>query len=175
MTAVEDALKAYNGKRTDTLAEIRAAFSNGQGVLSDLISLVSHEEAPIADGATWLIKDCLEDGIRLTKSQTQDLAGQLCGISSWQAQLHICQAVRHFEMPPHLADSSADWLTGLLKSDRPFLRAWSMDALQHLALRNTTLTGRADAALAAAEQDSSASVRARARGWRKHAKRQSAK
>lgn len=171
MGTLDEALKNYDGKTTTILSDIRAAFGSRQTFLSDLVLLVVHEDARISEGATWLIKALLDDGVRLTPRQTEDLIGHLDAISSWQAQLHICQSVRHLETSAHLTDACADWLTLFLRSDRAFLRAWSMDALQHLALRSAKLAGRAEATLDAAEQDPAASVRARARGWRKRTKR----
>ena len=166
MKTLEKALARYDGKATDALAEIRAAFGDRRTFLSELISLATHEEATVADGATWLIKAQLDDGARLTSAETEALLGHLSAITSWQAQLHICQSVRHFDVPAHLANSCADWFEALLTIDRPFLRAWSMDALQQLARRDAELTERAETALAAAEQDPAASVRARARQWK---------
>ena len=171
MNTLEAALKSYDGKAASILSEIRAKFGGQSAFLPELVRLAAHEDAHVSDGATWLIKDLLEDGVRLTPSQTEDLIGHLDAMSSWQAQLHICQSVRYLEASAPLADVCADWLTPLLRSDRPFLRAWSMDALQHLALRSATLAGRAEAALNAAEQDPAASVRARARRWRPPKKR----
>ena len=171
MKTLEEALGRYDGKATELLTEIRAAFGARQTFLSELVSLASHEEAPISDGATWLIKALLDDGARLTGSETEALLGRLNTITSWQAQLHICQSIRHLAIPTPLASNCADWFEALLKSNRPFLRAWSMDALQELALRNAMLAGRAAAALQAAEQDPAASVRARARRWRERVTR----
>lgn len=170
MKTLEQALARYDGKATDALAEIRAAFGDQRTFLSELVSLTAHEDALIADGASWLIKAQLDDGARLTSSETEALLSHLDAITSWQAQLHICQSVRHLEVPKHLTKTCADWLAALLISERPFLRAWSMDALQELAQRDAELAARAATTLAAAEQDSAASVRARARRWRRRAK-----
>ena len=169
MSGLEEALKSFDGKATTILSEIRVAFDGRETFLSDLVLLSGHADARVSEGATWLMKDLLEDGICPTPSQTEDLIGRLAGISSWQAQLHICQSIRHIETPAHLAGVCADWLMPLLQSNRPFLRAWSMDALQHLALQNAELAKRADTALSDAEKDPAASVRARARNWRKQA------
>ena len=166
MKTLEEALGRYDGKATEVLAEIRAAFSARQTFLSELVSLASHEKAAISDGATWLIKALLDDGGRLTDSEAEALLGRLDAITSWQAQLHICQSVRHLAVPKHLASNCADWFEALLKSKRPFLRAWSMDALQELASRDAMLGDRAKDVLRAAERDPAASVRARARRWK---------
>ena len=167
MKTLEQALARYDGKATDTLAEICTAFGDRRTFLSELVFLATHQEATVADGATWLIKVQLDDGARLTSAETEALLGHLSAITSWQAQLHICQSVRHFDVPAHLANNCADWFDALLTSDRPFLRAWSMDALQQLAQQNTELAERAAAALRDAEQDPAASVRARARKWKR--------
>ncbi len=167
MTTLEDALKRYDGKATSILSEARATFGERRTFLSELVRLSGHDEPNVSDGATWLIKASLEDGVRLSPSQIEELIGRLDAISSWPAQLHICQSAEHLEVSAHQANACADWLTPLLISDRPFLRAWSMNALQHLAKQNPTLAERAMAALSAAENDSAASVRARARKWRR--------
>lgn len=171
MKTLEQALRAFDGKATTILTETRAAFGDSETYLSDLIRLVAHDEPRIGDGATWLIKAHLDHGGRLTPRQTEDLIGHLGIAPSWQSQLHLCQLIRHLEVSALLADACADALMPLLQHDRPFLRAWSMDALQHVASRNPKLAARAAKALAAAESDPAASVRARARNRRKQGKR----
>ncbi len=167
MKRLRDALANFDGKAVSMLSEIRAELGGRKTFIAELVSLAGDDEGAVADGATWLIKNLLEEGKRLTPSQTETLIGRLDAITTWQAQLHVCQSVGHLDVPARRTGAFADWLTPLLHSDRPFLRAWSMDALQHLAARNTKLTERAAAALDAAERDPKASVRARARRWRK--------
>ena len=166
MKRLRDALTHFDGKAVSILSEIRAGFGSRKTFVSELVALAADGEAAVSDGATWLIKNLLEDGAQLTPSQTEDLIGRLDAITTWQAQLHVCQSAGHLDVPARQTGAFADWLTPLLQSDRPFLRAWSMDALQHLAARNAELVHRAEAALDAAEQDPAASVRARARRWR---------
>ncbi len=170
MTSLEEALGQFDGKETAVLLEIRVAFGDGAAFRDDLVRLAGQGQAPIASGATWLIKALLDDGVRLTPSQTEALVGDLDALRSWQAQLHVCQSVGRLELSVLQAGTCADWAASLVHSDRPFLRAWAMDALQHLASRSPHARSLAEAALAAAEQDPAASVRARARKWRKPAK-----
>ncbi|WP_421723142.1 hypothetical protein [Bauldia sp.] len=167
MSTIEEALARFDGKATTILSEIRAKFGGEPTFVSEVVRLASAKNPQISDGSTWLIKNCLEDGVRLTPSQTEDLVAHLDAVTSWQAQLHICQSLQYMEIPARLADLFAAWLTPLLRSDRPFLRAWSMDALQHLASRSPKLSRQAEDALETAGRDSSASVRARARRWRR--------
>ncbi len=171
MNALYEALKDFDGKAMTILSEARAALGGRRSFVSDLVRLAAHEEANVSVGATWLIKDHLENGGRLTPARTKTLVGRLDAISSWQAELHVCQSVQYLEPSPEQARACADWLTPLLRSERPFLRAWSMDALQHLAQRNNDLAARAEAALNEADDDPAASVRARARNLRKQSAR----
>ena len=165
MKALRDALGNFDGKAVSMLSEIRARHGGRKDFVSALVSLAADDDAPVSDGATWLIKNLLEDDVRLTASQTEALIDGLDAVTTWQAQLHICQSVQYLEVPSTLAGAFTDWLDPLLRSDRPFLRAWSMDALQQLASHNPTFSGRAAAALDAAREDPAASVRARARRW----------
>lgn len=165
MKRLRDALGNFDGKAVSMLSEIRAELGGRKTFVSELVALAADGEATVSDGATWLIKNLLDDGAQLTPSQTEELIDNLDAITTWQAQLHICQSVQNLDVPAQQTGAFADWLTPLLQSERPFLRAWSMDALQNLALQNPELVRHASAALEAARQDSAASVRARARRW----------
>ncbi len=167
MKALYEALRDFDGKAMTILSEARATLGGRPSFLSDLVRLAAHDEANVSAGATWLIKDHLETGGHLTRAQTKALIGGLDAMSFWQSQLHVCQSVQYLKPSAEEARACADWLTPLLQSERPFLRAWSMDALQHLALRNAGLAARAEAALNEADADPAASVRARARNLRK--------
>ena len=167
MKALREALGNFDGKAVSMLSEIRAEFGGRKAFVAELVDLAADDDPAVSDGATWLIKNQLEEGVRLTATQMKTLLDRLDAITTWQAQLHLCQSVRYLDVPARRSGALADWLEHLLHGDRPFLRAWSMDALQRLAARNAELKKRASAALDAAERDPKASVRARARRWRK--------
>ena len=120
MTTLRNALRSFDGKAVSILSEIRAELGGRETFVAELVSLAADYEGTVSDGATWLIKNLLDEGARLTPSQTEDLIGRLDAITTWQAQLHICQAVRHLDVPAQQAGAFADWLTPLLRSDRPF-------------------------------------------------------
>lgn len=167
MCTLEEALRQFDGKATTALSEIRAKSADEQVLLSKLIGLVGNTEATVSDAATWLIKDMLNDGNRLSIPLTTELVSRLAFVSSWQSQLHLCQSFRFFNLADKHTDVCVDWLRPLLTSDRPFVRAWAMDALQQLASLDPALADKATKALKAAEEDVAASVRARARHWRR--------
>lgn len=170
MSALFEALCEFDGKAVSILSEAQAQFGASASFLPELVDLASRQTEHIADGATWLIKNCLEKGERLTPETTAILFSNLNEVTTWQAQLHVCQSFAYLEIPSPAATNTAAWLDGLLQHKRPFLRAWSMDAYQHLAIQHPSLEARAEVALAEAERDQSASVKARARHARKRRK-----
>jgi GNAT superfamily N-acetyltransferase len=111
----------------------------------------------VSEAATWILKAELEAGARLDRAMTDGLIAGLDRLEAWQAKLHICQAVSHLDVPETARETLRSWLTPLLDAERPFLRAWALDALCHLP------GTRVDALLRHMAEDRSASVRARVR------------
>jgi len=167
MKVLLEELQAYDGKSTAILGETQARHGSGSSYAADLVDLAASAEAPdsanVSDGATWLLKAHLESGGMLSAATTRRLFETLDQITAWQAQLHFCQMMAHLNIPAYQAAAVAAWLSPLLQHKRPFLRAWSMNALQHVAAQYPAFAANAAAALTAAEGDSAASVRARAR------------
>ncbi|MEM8697384.1 MAG: hypothetical protein AAGE05_15285 [Pseudomonadota bacterium] len=156
-------IAAFDGRAVSILGEIEAAESDMAGYMDALITLAADDGPNIAAGATWLVKSALERGRRLSAAQVSALAARLDGIAAWDAQLHICQSIRHLEIDAAAADGFVGWLRPLTRHDRPFLRAWSLDALCHVAAVSGAHAQAAQRSLAVALADSAASVRARAR------------
>lgn len=163
LDALRSELAEFDGKAVSILSEIAAHNSSRASFFDDLIELIPDEEGAISDGATWLIKAHFDDGGALSKSQTDRLVAAAPKTESWQAQLHLCQTIGRCALTPAHAKKLSEWLGPLLSHKRPFLRAWSLDALSALAATDPSLSDRYKTAMAAALNDSAASVRARAR------------
>lgn len=163
MHELKHAISGFDGKATTLLGEAEARFGHQPGYLDKLIALMGEPEGMIQSAATWLLRSALESGRTLEAQQISGLVGACRGLTEWSAQLHVCQLVPKLELDPPQAQALADWLTPLLAHERPFLRAWALDAFCQMARYLPPLAGRARAALAAAHDDRSASVRARAR------------
>jgi len=161
-------LRAYDGKAITILGEIEARYGSTDSYAADLVGLAAHDVATVSDGATWLLKAHLEGGGRLSAAATRRLFENLDKITAWQAQLHLCQMMEHVDVSVAQAAAVVAWLTPLQQHKRPFLRAWSMSALQHVAAQHPKFAEEAAAALALAEADNAASVRARARNARQY-------
>ena len=166
-TTLHDALRAalaeFDGKATSLLGEAQAAFAGRQDYLETLIALAGNEAWQVASGSTWLLRRHLHDGGRLTPGQTAAFMQALGSLSHWSAVLHACQSVRHLRLEPPQAAEIAGWLAPLQDHQRPFVRAWALDGLMALAGDFEALVPQAGIALAKAQADTAASVRARAR------------
>ena len=167
LDALRDALTAFDGRATTILGEAEARFARQPGYLAALIDLAGDGEERVSGGATWLIKARLEAGGRLGASETTALLAKLATVTAWGAQLHLCQIAQHLTVSAGDAERLSRWLEGLLAHERPFLRAWSLDALCRIARQHDGYRARALDALEAGERDPAASVKARVRRLRK--------
>lgn len=145
------------------LSELAAQHGSDASFLDHIITLANAAEDNISDGATRIIKLHIDDGGELSAQQTKALISNCIKIKSWAAQLHICQIISRLKLSSSQAAALAPWLTPLLSHQRPFLRAWALDALCAIAQTNNTFKQQALDALTAAQNDKAASVRARAR------------
>ncbi|GJL95595.1 MAG: hypothetical protein DHS20C05_20000 [Hyphococcus sp.] len=160
---VRDELLAFDGRAISILSQAIARHHDEPEFLDVIISLSADPEDYLADGATWIIKDHLDKGGVLTASQTNKFVSQAIKTESWAANLHVCQSVQHLSVSEKAAKELAPWLGILLEHKRPFLRAWSMDALSAIAKAHPEYEKKAKAAIKAGLEDSAASVRARAK------------
>ncbi len=160
---LRERLAHYDGRATTILSELEAQYRSEPSYLAALIDLTAEPGGNIADGATWLIKSALDAGTAIGSDQAIALFSQMPQVRSWPAQLHLCQSVRYLPISTSSAAGLAEWLKPLLSHERPFLRAWSLDAIGWLASEHSDYDSCFRSALEAAEQDLAASVRARAR------------
>ncbi len=160
-------LSEFDGRSITILGEIEAECSDQAGYLDAVIALVDHADANVGAGVTWLIKNALEAGEQLSEQQSRAFFGRAPTTNGWAAQLHVCQSIQFLEVPADLAPELMAWLRPLSESPRPFVRAWSVDALDRLAQQLPEFEAEARSVLEAADADPAASVRARARQIRK--------
>jgi len=161
--ALRARLAAYDGRAVTILGEAEAACRAMPGYVDALLGLCGEVAETVAAGASWLLRSAVQSGETLTEAQVTGLVAQLDHVQGWAAQLHLCQTIRELAIPAEAAAELADWLTPLLRHERPFLRAWSLDALAHLAKAHPAYGEAYAAALDRALEDDAASVSARAR------------
>ncbi len=161
--ALLNRLQAFDGRAVSILGEVEADYRDEAEYLDAMIALAAHDQEVVSSGATWLIKAALERGTALSAAQSEALWDEIPAIRYWQAQLHICQSAAYLTFSADGAATMDRWLTPLLHHDRPFLRAWSVDARCRIAVQHPEYGHAAREAARAAANDSAASVRARVR------------
>lgn len=162
----KDALSHYDGKNMTVLSELAVVKSHGDGleIFLDELSLLAGDSNPsIADGATWILYQHMKKGNSISEKQKTNIVNNALKTTSWAAKLHLCQSMRFLLFSNSEVRKLMTFLEPLLCHRRPFLRAWSLDALCHLANQHANLLPMAKEALSNASQDSAGSVRTRAR------------
>lgn len=171
MTLISDLrakLGDYDGKAISILSEADAQFRDQPSYFDSLISLCADEDPLIAQGASWIIKNRLDEGLPLTPKESESYIINLSAHQDWQTQLHLCQSIKHLTIPAKIAEHLLRILIVLRHHKRPFVRAWSLDALVHLSKQHPTYTDRVQAEFRQAQDDPAASVKARARNLQKN-------
>ena len=151
MSELLKALLAFDGKATSSLLEARSRFGTNADFLGQLAALIGSQEGSVSDGATWLIKKCAESGIVPGPPETAAIVARLDAVPTWQAALHLCQTAEFFTFTSDQARRFAEWSAPFLDHERPFVRAWSMNALQHAARQAPDLAPLAETALVRAD------------------------
>lgn len=164
----KSALYEFDGIAVSILSEARVKFRKDEEYLLNLVELSGDAESRISDGATWILKEEVSDGIQLPKNLSDKLIQNLPHISSWQAVLHIFQTIHLLNFSEDQIEKAIEWSKKYTQHERPFIRAWSMNAIVMLGRGYQKFYEDVELYLKNAEQDKAASVRARARNLRKN-------
>lgn len=157
------ALLEYDGKSISILSEARTKYRQNANFIEDLIALLTGPDSNLSDGASWILKMELEEGVPLSSDQTDLLMSSLNGIVSWQAILHILQLTSYLKLTDLQAKEMIEWAENFTQQKKPFLRAWSYHTIIIWGRQYPAFTRKAEKALEKALVDPAASVRARAR------------
>lgn len=156
-------LQDYDGTHVAVLQEARQACREDSGYLEALVALCFDAEPRVSDAATWILKADLEAGVALEPPLIDLMAASLGGLQAWPAQLHMCQCFEYLTCDLTQAERFFHWAETLTRHPRPFLRAWSLTVMVLVGREIEGFRGEAERALAAAQTDKAASVRARVR------------
>lgn len=161
-------LRDYDGTHTEALESLATEFGAAPSgippeVWDEIVELSLDEEGRLAAGATWLLRRWVEEGHPPPSAALNRLGRRLGEVTDKWARLHLVQAIPSLPIPTENLPAWAELCRKGTAAEAPFLRAWSVNGLVHLATLDPGLRSESDAALAAALSDPKASVRARAR------------
>lgn len=156
-------LADYDGKSVARLEEIHRAVEPTPKVFDELLALTAGPDENASIGATWLLRRWLRGGARPPVDFTARLAERLDDVTSPWARQHLCQCMADLGVGEDDVEAFGAFVRTCRASERPFLRAWAVDALVRLAASHPALEGEAHTSLEEALADPASSVRARAR------------
>ncbi|TQV75670.1 hypothetical protein [Denitrobaculum tricleocarpae] len=165
--AVVERVLEFDGKTTGSLEAACKAVGPDFTGFARLFELAASEDTRLQIAATWALRKLLKLGAEMTAAHCEAFIETATAQTAWEAQLHIAQSVQFIGSEDLNARRLADIITPWHKAKRPFLRAWTLDALCRLAHRDTGLKETAATLLTKAGEDPTASVRARARNLKK--------
>lgn len=166
-SAVFERVLEFDGKTTGSLEAACKAVGKGFTEFERLFELADSQDTRLQIAATWALRKLLELGAEMTADHCATFIETAAAQSAWEAQLHIVQSLQFIRNEDLNTRRLAETITPWHAAKRPFLRAWTIDAICHLAARDPSLKEAASALLAKGEQDPAASVRARVRNLRK--------
>lgn len=166
-SAIFDRILEFDGKTTGSLELACKAAGKDFNGFARLFELAASEDTRLQIAATWVLRKLLEMGAEMTAAQCKTFIETAAAQTAWEAQLHVAQSVQFIRNQDLNARQLAEIIMPWRAAKRPFLRAWTLDALCHLAQRDAELKGMASELVTKAKGDPAASVRARARNLRK--------
>lgn len=134
---METLFLSWDGKTTDFLVDIISHTPINHTVIDQWLDLSAKSEKKCQRGATWLIKETLKSGTKLTKEETIQLLDIFLYSEDWETRMHILQSFKYLDLSVYSSDKLYEGLKFTLHSDIKFLRAWSYDAFYRLALSDS--------------------------------------
>lgn len=165
MTALADAVRAWDGKSAADIAALHRAHAADPGLRDAVIAMIGDPAAEA--GATWLLKRDLETGAAADAALADRVYGVLDRVSDWQARLHLLQCVPLLPIADARHAAVAAFARGGLDHANKFVRAWAYGAMVHLARQHPQYAEECDRLIAHALRAEAPSVKARLRklGW----------
>lgn len=120
-------IAAWDGKSVDGIEKILLEHYHDLGFCRQLVQCLDSPE--LVSGATWLLKNYLERGGRISKREVASVHRRIQHLVHWTDQLHFLQCAEYWSVPDRYRQSTLEFIRGCLQHDRPFVRAWAHHGL----------------------------------------------
>ena len=157
------AISEFDGKAMSLLCEAKVQLRDEPGFWDALYDLTDDTEPLVQAGSTWLVQQSLKCGDLTLADITTAITPRLGKLTHWGAILHVLQALDVYDRPLPEGPALARFAQSHITHERPFVRAWAVNALCVLAIHHPEFRAAAETARNEALNDTAASVRARAR------------
>ncbi len=145
----------------EELQSLYDRISEEPGFCNVLMSLLSDPERQQA--ASWLLKQALEAGQVVAQTNLSPFYRSLPELQNWETQLHLLQCLPYLTINRWDVKQLEPFLRRCLQSENKFVRAWSYNGLNELAMQHARFQPEVDSLLAAALEEEASSVKARIR------------
>ena len=157
-------LRRYDGKRVTPFREVLDAVRDApESAIGELLELAASDEMTLQVGATWVLRSLAERGAALHGPQAEKLVRFLSQPIAPDALLHVLQTLPYIEVETAQQGALQNALLALIKSRRPFIRAWAYSGLGTLAARDPAFRHDVLTLFDHAARSETAAVRARIR------------
>ncbi|QDT89625.1 hypothetical protein Pan161_12570 [Gimesia algae] len=147
-----------------TVEELQSLYdrvSEEPGFCSVLVSLLS--DSVRQQVASWLLKHALEAGQVVAPTDLSPFYRSLPELQNWETQLHLLQCLPYLTINRRDVKQLEPFLRRCLQSENKFVRAWSYNGFNELALQHARFQPEVDSLLAAALEEEAPAVKARVR------------
>lgn len=159
LVSFQQALTWCDASNTEELLNTYEHFRCARRFEARLVDCLKSPDTERA--ASWILKHHLEQGFLLDNSQSQQVLHCLMGLSHWESRLHVLQSLAHINIEREISHDLFQYLKGLLKDSKKFVRAWAYNGIHEVALQFPYYQAETASLLQSVEDTEVASVKAR--------------
>ena len=143
-------LARFDGRNVAPFRRVARHARRAATPARELVAIARRRSPALQIGATWVIKDLLEDGWDPGPRFAGSLVTLLRTVDAPDATLHLLQSLPHVRIPPTREAALLAAIEPALSSEHRFVRAWAYNALGLIAMQNPKLRAKVEQQFAAA-------------------------
>ncbi len=162
---LQDDIQAWDKKSKQDILDVYERHSDNPDFVGSLLELSKHDDC--SEGATWLLKHALENGLELNDQHINVFCGLIELELSWQSKLHILQILPFIIVPAKYEHQMMAFVRQSTEDENKFVRAWAYNGLYELANTYPEYRDGLSVVFDAAEETEPPAVKARIRNVKK--------
>ena len=162
---LQDDIQAWDKKSKQDILNVYNRHSGNADFIRCLLDLSKHDDC--SEGATWLLKHALENGLELNDQLIDGFCGLIELELPWQSILHILQLLPFITVPAQRRHQMMAFIRKSTEDENKFVRAWAYNGLYELANTYSEYRDGLSVVFDAAEETEPPAVKARIRNVKK--------
>ena len=162
---LQDDIQAWDKKSKQDILYVYERHSDNPDFIGFLLDLSKHDDC--SEGATWLIKHALENGLEFDDQHINVFCGMIEIELSWQSKLHILQILPFIIVPAEYKHQMMAFIRQSSEDENKFVRAWAYNGLYELASTYPEYRDGLSVVFDAADETEPPAVKARIRNVKK--------